>query len=126
VVERAKKCLDFACTLYLLHLLCCCAYRGALLRLRFCAHSAFILRSFRAHARRAAGWPRSFGWWAVNAVGLVVMTVLGCARARAETATRAPKLPTWRALRLLTRRARPRCAQRVAVPAARDARDSAR
>jgi hypothetical protein len=28
VVERAKKCLDFTGTLYFVHLLFCCAYRG--------------------------------------------------------------------------------------------------
>lgn len=29
VVERAKKCLDFTATLYLVHLVFCCVYRGA-------------------------------------------------------------------------------------------------
>ncbi len=50
VVERAKKCLDFTATLYLLHLLFCCAYRG---------------------------WPRSAEWWVVNLLGLALMAVLG-------------------------------------------------
>lgn len=50
VVERAKKCLDFTATLYLLHLLFCCAFRG---------------------------WPRSFEWWLLNFAGMVLMAVLG-------------------------------------------------
>jgi len=50
VVERAKKCLDFTATLYLLHLLFCCAYRG---------------------------WPRSAEWWLLNGAGLATMAVLG-------------------------------------------------
>jgi len=50
VVERAKKCLDFTVTLYSLHLLFCCAYRG---------------------------WPRSLEWWLLNGAGMGVMAALG-------------------------------------------------
>lgn len=50
VVERAKKCLDFASTYYIVHLLACWL------------HSAF---------------PRSFIWWATNIIGLAIMTLLG-------------------------------------------------
>ena len=42
LVERAKKCLDFASTAYALHLAACCA---------------------------VAGFPRGGGWWLVNAAG---------------------------------------------------------
>lgn len=44
------RCLDFAATTYLLHLLLCAAY---------------------------AGWPVAFEWWALNAGCLVLMAVLG-------------------------------------------------
>lgn len=50
MVERAKKCLDFTATLYFLHLLFCCAFRG---------------------------WPRSFEWWLLNVTGMILMAVLG-------------------------------------------------
>lgn len=50
VVERAKKCLDFAATLFALHLALCCAFRG---------------------------WPRAGAWWGVNGASLVLMAVLG-------------------------------------------------
>ena len=50
VVERAKKCLDFTLTLYIIHLACCCAYRG---------------------------WPRSPEWWALNLTSAAVMAALG-------------------------------------------------
>ena len=42
LVERAKKCLDFASTAYAVHLAACCA---------------------------VAGFPRGGGWWLVNAAG---------------------------------------------------------
>ena len=42
LVERAKKCLDFASTAYAIHLVACCA---------------------------VAGFPRGGGWWLVNAAG---------------------------------------------------------
>jgi hypothetical protein len=50
VVERAKKCLDFTVTIYFLHLLFCCAYRG---------------------------WPRSMEWWLLNGASLAVTATLG-------------------------------------------------
>ncbi|XP_023000404.1 protein SYS1 homolog [Cucurbita maxima] len=50
LIERAKKCLDFAATLYILHLFICIAY---------------------------GGWPSSMTWWVVNGTGLVVMSLLG-------------------------------------------------
>ncbi|XP_023547444.1 protein SYS1 homolog [Cucurbita pepo subsp. pepo] len=50
LIERAKKCLDFAATLYILHLFICIVY---------------------------GGWPSSMTWWVVNGTGLVVMSLLG-------------------------------------------------
>lgn len=50
VVERAKKCLDFASTLYFVHLMACLTY---------------------------SGFSHSFAWWAVNLTGLVVTAILG-------------------------------------------------
>lgn len=50
VVQRAKKCLDFAATCYTVHFVLCTALRG---------------------------WPASFEWWALNASALVLMAVLG-------------------------------------------------
>lgn len=50
VVERAKKCLDFAATTHLLHLCCCVVYDGL---------------------------PDSWEWWLVNIMSLVVMALLG-------------------------------------------------
>ena len=50
VVERAKKCFDFAATVHLLHLMACTCY---------------------------AGLPSGWEWWAVNLMSLVVMALLG-------------------------------------------------
>jgi len=50
VVERAKKCLDFAATLYIIHLFICIVY---------------------------GGWPASVTWWVVNIAGLAIMALLG-------------------------------------------------
>ncbi|KAM0859331.1 hypothetical protein ACQ4PT_047258 [Festuca glaucescens] len=50
VIERAKKCLDFAATLYIIHLFICIIY---------------------------GGWPASVTWWVVNIVGLAIMSLLG-------------------------------------------------
>jgi protein SYS1 len=50
VIERAKKCLDFAATLYIVHLFICIVY---------------------------AGWPTSVTWWVVNITGLAIMALLG-------------------------------------------------
>ncbi|GER44992.1 protein SYS1 [Striga asiatica] len=50
IVERAKKCLDFSATLYIIHLLICLAY---------------------------GGWPSSITWWVVNITSLVLMALLG-------------------------------------------------
>ncbi|GAB4817788.1 hypothetical protein N2152v2_004834 [Parachlorella kessleri] len=50
VVERSKKCLDFAATLYLIHLLVVWIY---------------------------SGFPKEFAWWLVNGTGLAVTAVLG-------------------------------------------------
>lgn len=49
-VERAKKCLDFAATLYIIHLFICTVY---------------------------GGWPSSTVWWVLNITGLAVMALLG-------------------------------------------------
>ncbi|KAL3618326.1 hypothetical protein CASFOL_038647 [Castilleja foliolosa] len=50
LVERAKKCLDFAATLYIIHLFVCFSY---------------------------GGWPTSVTWWVVNITSLAVMALLG-------------------------------------------------
>eukprot|EP00217_Crustomastix_stigmatica_P008753 CAMPEP_0183806170 /NCGR_PEP_ID=MMETSP0803_2-20130417/38864_1 /TAXON_ID=195967 /ORGANISM="Crustomastix stigmata, Strain CCMP3273" /LENGTH=167 /DNA_ID=CAMNT_0026050931 /DNA_START=145 /DNA_END=651 /DNA_ORIENTATION=- len=50
VVERAKKCLDFTATAYVVHTVLCVTY---------------------------GGWPRTFEWWAVNGTCVIVMAVLG-------------------------------------------------
>ncbi|EEC70997.1 hypothetical protein OsI_02668 [Oryza sativa Indica Group] len=50
VIERAKKCLDFAATLYIIHLFICIVY---------------------------GGWPASVTWWVVNIAGLAIMSLLG-------------------------------------------------
>lgn len=50
LVERAKKCLDFCATLYIMHLFICIIY---------------------------GGWPASVTWWVVNITGLSLMALLG-------------------------------------------------
>lgn len=50
LIERAKKCLDFSATVYIIHLFICIAY---------------------------GGWPSSITWWVVNGTGLAVMALLG-------------------------------------------------
>ncbi|KAK9102200.1 hypothetical protein Sjap_019454 [Stephania japonica] len=50
LVERAKKCLDFSATLYIIHLILCILY---------------------------GGWPSSITWWIVNGIGLAVMALFG-------------------------------------------------
>lgn len=50
LIERAKKCLDFSATLYIMHLFICIMY---------------------------GGWPSSVTWWVVNGSGLAVMALLG-------------------------------------------------
>ncbi|KAJ0680228.1 hypothetical protein HanPI659440_Chr16g0621921 [Helianthus annuus] len=49
-IERAKKCLDFAATLYIIHLGICVLY---------------------------GGWPSSITWWVVNGTGLAITALLG-------------------------------------------------
>ncbi|KAL9272692.1 SYS1-like protein [Drosera capensis] len=50
IIERAKKCLDFSATLYIIHLFISTLY---------------------------GGWPSSITWWVVNGTGLAVMALLG-------------------------------------------------
>ncbi|CAA2980758.1 SYS1 homolog [Olea europaea subsp. europaea] len=50
LIERAKKCLDFAATLYIIHLFICIIY---------------------------GGWPSSITWWVVNITAFTVMAFLG-------------------------------------------------
>jgi len=50
VVERAKKCLDFAVTFYFIHLIMCC---------------------------RAEGFPTDWRWWVVNIGGLILAALTG-------------------------------------------------
>lgn len=50
IVERAKKCLDFASTCYFFHFVFCCAYTG---------------------------FPASLEWWLTNLAGLAIMSLMG-------------------------------------------------
>ncbi|KAL5729333.1 hypothetical protein ACHQM5_002304 [Ranunculus cassubicifolius] len=50
LIERAKKCLDFSATLYMIHLFICIVY---------------------------GGWPSSITWWVVNVSCLALMALLG-------------------------------------------------
>ncbi|XP_030464620.1 uncharacterized protein LOC115684064 [Syzygium oleosum] len=50
LIERAKRCLDFSATLFIIHLLICIIY---------------------------GGWPSSITWWVINGTGLAVMDLLG-------------------------------------------------
>lgn len=50
LIGRAKKCLDFSATLYIIHLCICIIY---------------------------GGWPSSLTWWIVNLACLAVMSLLG-------------------------------------------------
>eukprot|EP00698_Gefionella_okellyi_P013191 TRINITY_DN35_c0_g1_i1.p1 TRINITY_DN35_c0_g1~~TRINITY_DN35_c0_g1_i1.p1 ORF type:complete len:155 (-),score=23.29 TRINITY_DN35_c0_g1_i1:666-1130(-) len=50
VVERAKKCLDFTATVYIVHLIVCII---------------------------VGGFPLSFTWWVVNVLALICMDLLG-------------------------------------------------
>lgn len=50
LIERAKKCLDFSATLYIIHLFTCIIY---------------------------GGWPSSMTWWVVNITAFAVMALLG-------------------------------------------------
>eukprot|EP01116_Phalansterium_solitarium_P013888 TRINITY_DN3133_c0_g1_i1.p2 TRINITY_DN3133_c0_g1~~TRINITY_DN3133_c0_g1_i1.p2 ORF type:complete len:150 (-),score=18.75 TRINITY_DN3133_c0_g1_i1:518-946(-) len=50
IVERAKKCLDFAVTTFFVHLLLCCLW---------------------------AGFPKSWIWWGINVLAVVVTAVVG-------------------------------------------------
>ncbi|KAF1865818.1 hypothetical protein Lal_00021819 [Lupinus albus] len=50
LIERAKKCLDFSATLYIIHLFICIVF---------------------------GGWPSSITWWIVHGTGIAVMALLG-------------------------------------------------
>ncbi|KAE8696087.1 regulator of telomere elongation helicase 1-like [Hibiscus syriacus] len=50
LIERAKKCLDFSATLYIIHLFICIMY---------------------------GGWPSSITWWVINVTVVAVMVLLG-------------------------------------------------
>lgn len=50
LIERAKKCLDFSATVYIIHLFICILY---------------------------GGWPSSITWWVVNGTSLALMALLG-------------------------------------------------
>lgn len=50
LIERAKKCLDFSATVYVIHLFICIVY---------------------------GGWPSSTTWWVLNGTGIAVMALLG-------------------------------------------------
>eukprot|EP00245_Coleochaete_scutata_P000304 TRINITY_DN10373_c1_g1_i1.p1 TRINITY_DN10373_c1_g1~~TRINITY_DN10373_c1_g1_i1.p1 ORF type:complete len:162 (-),score=29.24 TRINITY_DN10373_c1_g1_i1:861-1346(-) len=50
LIERAKKCLDFTCTMYIIHLLFCLVYNGL---------------------------PSNVTWWSVQGICLAVMVLLG-------------------------------------------------
>ncbi|KAF3960326.1 hypothetical protein CMV_014955 [Castanea mollissima] len=49
LIERAKKCLDFSATVYIIHLFICIIY---------------------------GGWPSSITWWVLNGTGVAVMALL--------------------------------------------------
>jgi len=51
VVQRTKLCLDFACTVYLLHLIACIYYNGS--------------------------FPATFSWWLINLVSTMILCVTG-------------------------------------------------
>lgn len=78
IVERAKKCLDFASTCYIFH---------------FC------------FSWRYDGFPTRFEWWAVNVVCLVIMSLFGewlCLRREMQEiplSERLGALASWPALR---------------------------
>ncbi|XP_024022516.1 protein SYS1 homolog isoform X2 [Morus notabilis] len=50
MIERAKKCLDFSVTLFVIHLCFCMLY---------------------------GGWPSSVTWWIVNGTVIAIMALLG-------------------------------------------------
>ncbi|KMZ71615.1 Protein SYS1 [Zostera marina] len=50
IIDRASKCLDFAATLYIVHLFICIVY---------------------------GGWPSSITWWVVTGTGLALMALFG-------------------------------------------------
>ncbi|KAF5741693.1 protein SYS1 [Tripterygium wilfordii] len=50
LIERAKKCLDFSVTLYIIHIFICIVY---------------------------GGWPSTITWWVVNGTGVAAMALLG-------------------------------------------------
>lgn len=50
IVEKSKKCLDFAITLFLIHFVFCMVYDG---------------------------FPNSWDWWIIHILGLIVMVLLG-------------------------------------------------
>jgi len=50
IVRRAKQCLDFAVTVFVVHLVVCLCY---------------------------AGFPHSWAWWLTNLVSVAIMAVLG-------------------------------------------------
>jgi protein SYS1 len=50
IVEKSKKCLDFAVTLFLIHLGICTCYDGM---------------------------PGTLDWWIVNILGTIIMVLLG-------------------------------------------------
>jgi len=51
VVERAKKCLDFTGTAYLIHTVSCIAFNGRI--------------------------PNTWAWWMTNCLALIIMSILG-------------------------------------------------
>ncbi|KAK3410970.1 protein SYS1 homolog isoform X1 [Eucalyptus grandis] len=72
LIERAKKCLDFSATLFIIHLFICIIY---------------------------GGWPSSITWWVVNGTGLAVTSLLGeylCIRRELREIPIARCLTNWR------------------------------
>jgi len=60
IVEKSRKCLDFASTLFLIHFLMSCMYDG---------------------------FPSSLDWWVIHFLGTIIMTLLGeylCSRRELE------------------------------------------
>ena len=79
LVERAKKCLDFASTVYIVHIVACCAYGGFPRHLSWCASHRKLI-SARAHVCMRSNANPMFPprcRWAVNLLALGITAVLG-------------------------------------------------
>jgi len=69
IVERAKKCLDFAFTNHFLHLMACSAYE-----VRFVSPCFWNDVSTNVKMQSV---PSNWEWWALNAASLIILAVVG-------------------------------------------------